>query len=144
VGNEVTFEHDVDDPEVIHAQLLALSDQVPGRLRAAGTSGRTVSLKVRFADFSTIAGHGPCPRSTDVGKDVYDTVPRAVRRRSGLQRVAHPAGRGADGGLADAERLPINCCWGRRTTADARRRWPSTHCAPGHGSESRSRPGAER
>ena len=54
VGDEETFEHDIDDPEVIHAHLLKLSDQVAGRLRAAGYVGRTVSLKVRFADFSTI------------------------------------------------------------------------------------------
>ena len=28
--------------------------------RAAATSGRTVSIKVRFADFTTITGRGPC------------------------------------------------------------------------------------
>ena len=54
VGNEETFERDVDDAEVIHAHLLRLSDQVAGRLRSSGYVGRTVSLKVRFADFTTI------------------------------------------------------------------------------------------
>ncbi len=86
VGNEETFEHDIDDPEIIHAHLLRLSDQVAGRLRAAGYVGRTVSVKVRFADFSTITRSRTLSRSTDVGKDIYDTV-RGLYDALGLQRV---------------------------------------------------------
>jgi DNA polymerase-4 len=86
VGNEETFEHDIDDPEVIHARLLRLSDQVAARLRAAGYVGRTVSVKVRFADFSTITRSRTLSRSTDVGKDIYDTV-RGLYDALGLQRV---------------------------------------------------------
>ena len=86
VSNEETFEHDIDDPAVIHAHLLALSDKVAGRLRAAGYVGRTVSLKVRFADFSTITRSRTLPRPTDVGMEVYDTV-RALYEALGLQRV---------------------------------------------------------
>jgi DNA polymerase-4 len=86
IGNEETFSHDVDDPEVIGAHLLALSDQVAGRLRAAGYVGRTVSIKVRFADFSTITRSRTLSRPTDVGKDVYDTA-RALYDGLGLQRV---------------------------------------------------------
>ena len=86
VGNEETFEHDIDDPEVIHAHLLRLSDQVAARLRAAGYVGRTVSVKVRFADFSTITRSRTLSRSTDVGKDIYDTV-RGLYDALGLQRV---------------------------------------------------------
>jgi DNA polymerase IV len=86
VGNEETFEHDIDDPEVIHAHLLRLSDHVAVRLRAAGYVGRTVSLKVRFADFSTITRSRTLARPTDVGMEVYDTV-RALYDALGLQRV---------------------------------------------------------
>ena len=86
VGNETTFEHDVDDPQVIHARLLALSDQVAARLRSAGYVGRTISLKVRFADFSTISRSRTLTAPTDVGKDIYDTV-RALYDALGLQRV---------------------------------------------------------
>lgn len=86
IGNEETFAHDIDDPEEIHAHLLALSDQVAGRLRAAGYVGRTVSLKVRFADFSTITRSRTLPTPTDVGRDLYDTV-TALYDALGLQRV---------------------------------------------------------
>ena len=86
VSNEETFEHDIDVPEIIHAHLLALSDKVAGRLRAAGYVARTVSLKVRFADFSTITRSRTLPGPTDVGMEVYDTV-RALYNALGLQRV---------------------------------------------------------
>jgi DNA polymerase-4 len=86
IGNEETFDHDIDDPEIIHARLLRLSDQVAGRLRAAGYVARTLSLKVRFADFSTITRSRTLARPTDVGGDVYDTV-RALYDALGLQRV---------------------------------------------------------
>lgn len=86
IGNEETFAHDIDDPAVIHAHLLRLSDQVAGRLRAARYVGRTVSLKVRFADFSTITRSRTLSRPTDVGKEVYDTV-RGLYDALGLQRV---------------------------------------------------------
>ena len=86
IGNEETFEHDIDDPEIIHAHLLRLADQVAGRLRAAGYVGRTICLKVRFADFSTITRSRTLPRPTDVGMDIYDTV-RGLYDALGLQRV---------------------------------------------------------
>jgi DNA polymerase-4 len=86
IGNEETFEHDIDDPEIIHAHLLRLADQVAGRLRAAGYVGRTICLKVRFADFSTITRSRTLSRPTDVGKDIYDTV-RGMYDALGLQRV---------------------------------------------------------
>jgi len=105
VGNEETFEHDIDDPEIIHAHLLRLSDQVAGRLRAAGYVGRTISLKVRFADFSTITRSRTLPRSTDVGKEVYDTV-RGLYDGLGLQRVRIRLVGVRMEGLADAHDAP--------------------------------------
>lgn len=105
VGNEQTFEHDIDDPEVIHAHLLQLSDQVAARLRAAGYVGRTVCVKVRFADFSTITRSRTLSRSTDVGKELYDTV-RGLYDGLGLQRVRIRLVGVRVEGLADAHDAP--------------------------------------
>ena len=105
VGNEETFEHDIDDPEIIHAHLLALSDQVAGRLRKAGYVGRTVCLKVRFADFTTITRSRTLSRSTDVGKDIYDTV-RSLYDALGLQRVRIRLVGVRMEGISDAEGTP--------------------------------------
>ena len=55
ISNETTFADDIADPEVLRAWLLDLVDQVGRRLRAHGLRGRTIELKVRFADFQTIS-----------------------------------------------------------------------------------------
>ncbi|MGC9962949.1 MAG: DNA polymerase IV [Acidimicrobiales bacterium] len=54
IGHEETFATDHDDPEFLRKELVRLSDSVGSRLRAAGVVGRTVTLKVRYGDFSTI------------------------------------------------------------------------------------------
>jgi len=74
VGAEETFDVDVADPRVIHRELLRLSDRVGARLRAGGQVGRTVSIKVRFADFSTVTRARTLPSPTDVGHDLYATA----------------------------------------------------------------------
>ncbi len=86
LGNEETFAHDIDDPEVIHAHLLRLADQVAGRLRRSGQVGRTVSVKVRFADFTTLTRSRTLTSPTDVGREIYDTV-RHLYDALGLERV---------------------------------------------------------
>lgn len=70
VGADETFAYDVDDPEIIRRELLRLSDKVAGRLRAAGLSGRTVTIKVRFADFTTITRARTLREPTDVSRDI--------------------------------------------------------------------------
>jgi len=86
IGNEETFAHDIDDPELIHAHLLRLSDQVAGRLRRSGQVGRTVSVKVRFADFTTLTRSRTLTSPTDVGREIYETV-RHLYDALGLERV---------------------------------------------------------
>jgi DNA polymerase-4 len=71
IGNEVTFDVDIDDLVALRARLLRLSDQVASRLRASGQRTRTVSIKVRFADFRTVTRSRTLPAATDVGADIY-------------------------------------------------------------------------
>ncbi len=74
IGAEETFARDVDDPEVVRRELLRLSERVAARLRAQALVGRTVQLKVRFADFSTITRSRTLREPTDVAKTIYATV----------------------------------------------------------------------
>jgi DNA polymerase-4 len=74
IGSESTFEVDVDDDVVLRRELLRLSEKVAARVRAAGQVGRTVSIKVRFADFTTITRSRTLPSPTDVARDVYETA----------------------------------------------------------------------
>jgi DNA polymerase-4 len=74
IGAEVTFDTDVADPQEIRRALLALADKVGVRLRRAGQVGRTVSLKVRLADFTTVNRSRTLGVPTDVGREMFDTV----------------------------------------------------------------------
>jgi len=86
VGAEETFGRDVDDPAVIHRELLRLSDRTAERLRATGQRGRTISIKVRFADFATITRSRTLTDPTDVGREIFDTA-RSLFDALGLQRA---------------------------------------------------------
>lgn len=74
VGHEVTFEHDVTDPAIIRRELLRMSDKVAVRLRRAGQEGRTIVLKLRFGDFTTITRSRTLAEYTDLGRRIYDEV----------------------------------------------------------------------
>ena len=54
MGAEETFETDTRDVDLLRSTLRAQSERVGRELRAEGYAGRTVTLKLRFADFSTI------------------------------------------------------------------------------------------
>ncbi|HET6910943.1 MAG TPA: DNA polymerase IV [Mycobacteriales bacterium] len=74
IGAEETFARDVDNPAVVRRGLLRLSERTAARLRATGQVGRTISIKVRFADFTTITRARTLHDATDVARDVYDTA----------------------------------------------------------------------
>jgi DNA polymerase-4 len=83
VGHEVTFEYDVTEPATVLRELLRMSDQVAVRLRRAGLVGRTVVLKLRFGDFTTITRSRRLDEYTDLGRRIYGEVAdiyRAVGR----------------------------------------------------------------
>ena len=86
IGAENTFSTDIADPVVIARELLRLSERTAARLRASAQVGRTVSIKVRFADFTTITRSRTLPESTDVGRTVYDTA-LGLYDALGLQRA---------------------------------------------------------
>ena len=105
IGNEETFGTDVDDPEVIRRELLRLSEKVAARMRAAGYRGRTISIKVRFADFTTITRARTVKDATDVGQQLY-AVARSLYEALGLQRARIRLVGVRVEGLVDAEMAP--------------------------------------
>ena len=54
LSNERTFREDVRDPACIEAMLCALCERVCWRARKRGVKARTVTLKLRYADFQTL------------------------------------------------------------------------------------------
>jgi nucleotidyltransferase/DNA polymerase involved in DNA repair len=86
IGNEETFDSDTDDHEWIRSRIAGLADQVARRLRSADLVGRTVSLKVRFADFTTITRSRTLEVPTDVGAEIYAAA-WSLFEALGLQRA---------------------------------------------------------
>ncbi|WP_020674354.1 DNA polymerase IV [Amycolatopsis nigrescens] len=74
IGAERTFDTDQRDRAVLDRELLRLSERVAGILRAKGLRGRTVSIKVRFADFRTITRARTLPSATDLTHEIYATA----------------------------------------------------------------------
>ncbi|WP_121193944.1 DNA polymerase IV [Motilibacter peucedani] len=114
-GAEETFSRDVDDPRAIHRELLRLSQRTAERLRLAGHVGRTVVVKVRFSDFTTITRSRTLRESTDVAQEIYATA-RGLFDGLGLQRARIRLVGVRVEGLAELERTPRQLALDERAT----------------------------
>jgi DNA polymerase IV len=113
IGAEETFARDVDDPEVVRRELLRLAERTAVRLRAAALQGRTVSIKVRFADFTTITRARTLRETTDVGQEIYLTA-CSLYDALGLDRARIRLVGVRVEGLIDAQRQPRQLLLGER------------------------------
>ena len=75
VSVEGTYDNDLTDRRLMEGLLTRQAGEVAARLRAAGLSGRTVSIKVRLHDFTTLS------RSTTIASptDTATTIGRLAR-----------------------------------------------------------------
>ncbi|MGE4606348.1 MAG: DNA polymerase IV, partial [Myxococcota bacterium] len=74
ISHETTFATDIQDRQALRASLLALTEQVARRLRRHSLRGRTVEIKVRFADFRTITRSRKLAVSTSRTSDLWDAA----------------------------------------------------------------------
>ncbi|GAA2880466.1 DNA polymerase IV [Streptosporangium fragile] len=86
IGAEETFATDIGDPVEIRRELLRLAERVAARLRQGGHVGRTVSVKLRRADFTTVSRSRSLREPTDVAQVLYG-VARDLYTASGLENV---------------------------------------------------------
>ncbi len=86
MGADETFGRDTDDRAVVLRELLRLSAKVTTRMRAAEVAGRTVTIRVRFADFTTITRSRTLADATDVTGEVHATA-TGLYDALGLQRA---------------------------------------------------------
>jgi DNA polymerase IV len=87
VGSEETFAADIDDPEQLAREVLRCCVRVGRRLREAGLAGRTVTLKLRFADFRTITRGRTLAVATDTDTELHEVAAELLARLQ-LGRVA--------------------------------------------------------
>ncbi len=74
VGHEETFHDDISDTGVLRTEFRRLADRVGARLRGGGWEAGTISIKVRFADFTTLSRSQRLPEATAVGQRIGEAA----------------------------------------------------------------------
>jgi DNA polymerase IV len=74
IGAEDTFPYDLVTEEEMHPELAKLTTVVSGRLQRYGLKGRTVTLKIKYADFHQITRSHSFPEGTDSEDLILSTV----------------------------------------------------------------------
>lgn len=86
IGAEETFAADIDDPELIRRELLRLSERTARGLRSSGCVARTVVVKLRLANFTTMTRSRTLTEPTDVARTIHETA-CALYEAAGLDRA---------------------------------------------------------
>jgi DNA polymerase IV len=118
LGAEETFERDTRDLGRLRQTLLGQADRVAEELRARGLWGRTVTLKLRFADFRTLTRRATTGAPTADGGAIFESAWAALTRLeprepvrliglsvSGLNRAENPRQLALFGRSARAEEV---------------------------------------
>jgi DNA polymerase IV len=71
ISREETFARDVRDQTLLRRELLRLSDDVAESLRRHQVQARTVDIKLRYGDFTTLTRQATLPEPTDTGPVIY-------------------------------------------------------------------------
>lgn len=77
-GSETTFEKDILDRDVLIATISELSDEIAEDLRKMKRPGRTVTLKVKYADFTTITRSRTLKRFVDSADVIAEVASRLL------------------------------------------------------------------
>jgi DNA polymerase-4 len=94
LSREMTFAEDIGDRQVLRKKLLSLSESVARRLRKRGLQGRTVKLKLRYADFTTLTRQVTLDASTDLEQVIFDQAARLLEKAWDRQRKVRLIGVG--------------------------------------------------
>jgi DNA polymerase-4 len=105
VSREETFARDVAQRDALHARISELASDVGARLRTGGWTARTVTLKLRYSDFTTITRQETLASSTATDTTVRDAA-AALLDASWSGDAVRLLGVGVTG-LADAPQLDL-------------------------------------
>jgi DNA polymerase-4 len=81
ISHEHTYNEDTADPTQLEATLTRLSEMVGRRLREANFHARTIQIKLRYKDFTTITRAHTLPNPTQLDTEIFKQV-RALFRKN--------------------------------------------------------------
>jgi nucleotidyltransferase/DNA polymerase involved in DNA repair len=74
ISNEITFSNDISDVQILHETLHNLSESVGHRLRKNNLVGKTVKLKLRWKNFTTLTKQSTLSIPTNDDNEIYHSV----------------------------------------------------------------------
>lgn len=92
ISHEHTFGEDTANAEVLEATLARLTQMVARRLREAALYARTVQLKLRYSDFSTITRSHSFAEPTQLDYQILDCVQKLFRNHWNRRRAVRLLG----------------------------------------------------
>jgi DNA polymerase-4 len=80
ISHEHTYNEDTADANQLESTLMRLSEMVGRRLREAGFYARTLQLKLRYKDFTTITRAHTLPVSTQLDNEIFEQIRTLFRK----------------------------------------------------------------
>jgi DNA polymerase IV len=80
ISHEHTYNEDTADTNLLEATLMRLSEMVGRRLREAKFYARTIQLKLRYKDFTTITRAHSLPAATQLDGEIFEQVRKLFRK----------------------------------------------------------------
>jgi len=102
ISHEVTFHEDTDDGEKLESTIARLSEMVGRRLREQSLFARTVQLKLRYSDFTTITRAHSLDHATQLDTEIFRQARQLFRKNRQVKSKIRLLGVHV-GGLESAE-----------------------------------------
>jgi DNA polymerase-4 len=80
ISHEHTYNEDTGDASQLEATLMRLSEMVGRRLREAKVYARTIQLKLRYKDFTTITRAHSLPAATQLDGEIFEEARKLFRK----------------------------------------------------------------
>jgi DNA polymerase-4 len=81
-----TFDRDIDDPAIVAKEILRMCERASSRMRERSLFAKTITLKIRFADFTTINRSKTLPLPIDTTHEIYE-VAKALYEALSIERA---------------------------------------------------------
>ncbi|MFZ2644332.1 MAG: DNA polymerase IV, partial [Verrucomicrobiia bacterium] len=107
ISNETTFEKDVSNMDALERAVRELAGEVGRRLRAEGVRSRTVQLKLRWGDFTTLTRRATLPEATDDEGRIAEVAMQLLRHELSEPRPVRLIGVGGQNLLRSPRQLDL-------------------------------------
>lgn len=86
IGRERTFSQDMKDVETMLAELAAIAEEVEKRMQQRGMVGKTLTLKVKYADFEQVTRAQSLSKPIQLAVDMLPLLPDLLARTEASER----------------------------------------------------------